>query len=180
MSLADPIFQMSEHEVMLRELFQDLKGNAAALDPDEVRAAGPMRMAPEGAQKFLTPSGKLEFYSDSLAAKHLPPMPDWREDPEEAQEAARWPLRLLTAPGYFQPHTTYSGVGSLRRREGLPVCILNPEDAGSRNLADGQQGCASSMTGQASGWCSRSAMKCKPAWPSFPGSAVMRKPYRAP
>jgi anaerobic selenocysteine-containing dehydrogenase len=138
MGLTDPVFRMSEQEVM-RELFQDLKGNAAALDPDAVRAAGPIRMAPEGSQTFLTPSGKLEFYSDALAAKHLPPMPDWREDPEEDQEAARWPLRLLTAPGYFQPHTTYSGVGSLRRREGLPVCILNPEDAGTRHLTDGQR-----------------------------------------
>ena len=53
--------------------------------------------------------------------------------------ATHWPLRLLTAPGYFQPHTTYSGVASLRRQEGEPVCILNPEDAKSRNLHEGQQ-----------------------------------------
>ena len=33
-------------------------------------------------------------------------------------EAKRWPLGLLTAPGYFQAHTAYSGVGFLRTREG--------------------------------------------------------------
>jgi anaerobic selenocysteine-containing dehydrogenase len=138
MGLTDPVFRWSEKEVM-RELFRTPNGDGAALDPEAVREAGPMRMAPEGSQKFLTPSGKLEFYSDYLAAKQLPPMPDWREDPEEIQDAARWPLRLLTAPGFFQPHTTYSGVSSLRRQEGLPLCVLHPEDAGLRNLKDGQR-----------------------------------------
>jgi len=138
MGLTDPVFRWSEKEVM-RELFRNLNGNGAELDPDEVREAGPIRMAPAASQRFLTPSGKLEFYSDSLAARQLPPMPDWQEDPEEVQDAARWPLRLLTAPGFFQPHTTYSGVASLRRQEGLPLCVLHPEDAGLRNLKDGQR-----------------------------------------
>jgi anaerobic selenocysteine-containing dehydrogenase len=138
MGLTDQVFRWSEKEIM-RELFRNPNGNGAALDSDEVRAAGPMRMAPERSQKFLTPSGKLEFYSDSLAAKHVAPMPDWCENPDEAQDAARWPLRLLTAPGFFQPHTTYSGVSSLRRQEGLPLCVLHPEDAGLRNLKEGQR-----------------------------------------
>ncbi|MGC1523580.1 MAG: molybdopterin-dependent oxidoreductase [Steroidobacteraceae bacterium] len=138
MRLTDPIFQMSEKDLM-RELCRNPPGGGAALDPDAVRAAGPMRMVPEDEQRFLTPSGKLEFYSDSLAAKHVPPMPDWREDPYEVREAARWPLRLLTAPGFFQPHTTYSGVASLRRQERLPLCVLHPEDAGLRSLKDGQR-----------------------------------------
>jgi anaerobic selenocysteine-containing dehydrogenase len=64
-------------------------------------------------------------------------MPDWQPDPQEEQDGARWPLRLLTAPGYFQAHTAYAGVGFLRRREGAPVCILHPADARSRGLADG-------------------------------------------
>jgi anaerobic selenocysteine-containing dehydrogenase len=138
MGLTDQVFQWSEKEIM-RELFRHPDGSGAALDPDQVREAGPIRMAPEASQRFLTPSGKLEFYSDFLAAKQLPPMPDWREDADEVQDAARWPLRLLTAPGFFQPHTTYSGVGSLRRHEGQPLCVLHPEDAGLRNLKDGQR-----------------------------------------
>ena len=38
----------------------------------------------------------------------------------------RWPLRLLTAPGYFQSHIAFSAVSFLRRREGPPCCILYP------------------------------------------------------
>jgi hypothetical protein len=41
-------------------------------------------------------------------------MPDWVPDPVETAEAGKWPLRLLTAPGYFQAHTAFSGVGFLR------------------------------------------------------------------
>ena len=48
-------------------------------------------------------------------------------------------MRLLTAPGYFQSHTAFSGVEFLRRREGPPCCILHSEDAQVRGLADGQR-----------------------------------------
>ena len=66
-------------------------------------------------------------------------MPDWRPDPEDERQAARWPLRLLTAPGYFQAHTAYSGVDFLRQREGAPFCVLHPDDARARQLTDGQR-----------------------------------------
>ena len=136
MGLEDPVFRMSEGEI-LGEMLRGARGPVSALDPDQVRAAGPIRLAPEGGQQFRTPSGKLEFYSEALAAQGLPPMPDWLPDPEEERQAGRWPLRLLTAPGYFQSHTTYSGVSFLRRREGPPHCILHPEEARARNLSDG-------------------------------------------
>lgn len=136
MGLNDPIFHASQDE-MLRSLF-DGAGGKAAVDPVAVKTMGPIPIAPDGAQQFRTPSGRLEFYSDALAAKGLPPMPDWQPDPVEQQEAARWPLRLLTAPGYFQSHTVYSRVEFLRRREGPALCILHPDDAAVRGLCDGQ------------------------------------------
>jgi len=136
MGLTDPVFQMAPAEVMA-ELFRGAKGPVAALDLGEVRRGRPMRMARPDGQQFRTPSGRLEFYSEQLAAQGLAPMPDWQPDPEEEKDAARWPLRLLTAPGYFQAHTAYSGVAFLRRREGPPSCILHPDEAGRRGLADG-------------------------------------------
>jgi anaerobic selenocysteine-containing dehydrogenase len=137
MGLDDPVFRMSQAEI-LGEMLRGARGPAAALDPDRVRDAGPIRLAPEGGQQFRTPSGKLEFYSEVLAAQGLPAMPDWQPDPEEERQAARWPLRLLTAPGYFQSHTAFSGVSFLRRREGAPCCILHPEEAHARDLCDGE------------------------------------------
>ena len=129
--LADPVFRMSPAEA-LAELVR-----GTALDPDEVRSGRPFRYGGDGVQQFRTPSGRLEFYSQRLAASGHPAMPDWRPDPQEERDRARWPLRLLTAPGYFQAHTAYAGVDFLRRREGPPCAILHPDEAASRSLGDG-------------------------------------------
>ena len=136
LGLDDPAFRMTPEEAMAL-LLRGAKGPAATLDVATLRSGRPIRLAPAGGQEFRTPSGKLEFYSEQLAAQGLAPMPDWQPDPQEAQDRARWPLRLLTAPGYFQSHTAYSGVGFLRRREGPPCCILHPDEARRRGLGDG-------------------------------------------
>jgi anaerobic selenocysteine-containing dehydrogenase len=138
MGLEDPVFRMSQPEI-LGEMLRGARGPVAALDPEQMRGAGPIRLAPEAGQQFRTPSGKLEFHSEALAAQGLPALPDWLSDPEDQRQATRWPLRLLTAPGYFQSHTAFSGVSFLRRREGAPCCILHPEEARARELSDGQR-----------------------------------------
>ncbi len=138
LGLQDPIFRMSQDQ-MLQELFRGATGTVEHVDPKRIRDAGPINIAPKGGQQFRTASGKLEFYSETMAKQGLPPMPDWQPDPQEQADAARWPLRLLTAPGYFQSHTAYSAVAFLREREGAPCCILNPHDARARGLAEGQQ-----------------------------------------
>jgi anaerobic selenocysteine-containing dehydrogenase len=142
LGLADPVFRMPAAE-LAGLMLRGARGQAATLDPERLHAAGPISLAPRwvpgGGQEFRTPSGRLEFYSEQMVEAGLPPMPDWRPDPEEEQDAARWPLRLLTAPGYFQSHTAFSGVGFLRRREGAPFCVLHPDDAASRGLADGDR-----------------------------------------
>ncbi len=139
MGLRDEVFRLPAAAVMDR-LLRGAATAAGPLDAAAVREARPIRIAPAGGgQRFRTPSGKLEFYSAQMAAQGLAPMPDWQPDPEEARDAARWPLRLLTAPGYFQAHTAYSGVAFLRRREGAPVCVLHPEDAAARGLKTGDR-----------------------------------------
>jgi anaerobic selenocysteine-containing dehydrogenase len=138
LGLTDAVFHRSPREI-LPMLFDGAKGSAATVDVARLPEAGPIRLAPDGGQEFRTPSGKLEFYSETLAAQGADPMPDWRPDPQEEREAARWPLRLLTAPGYFQAHTAYAGVAFLRGREGAPFCVLHPDDARARRLAEGQR-----------------------------------------
>ena len=138
MGLRDPVFGM-EAKSAIGELWRGATGPVAGLDLGDVFRGRPVNIAPEGGQEFRTPSGKLEFYSEQLAEAGLAPMPDWRPDPQEERDAARWPLRLLTAPGYFQAHTAYSGVAFLRRREGEPYCVLHPEEAAKRGLSDGAE-----------------------------------------
>ena len=137
MGLADPVFRMTELQ-MLGELMKGGSG-PTALDAAYVADAGPIKVKPDGAQQFATPSGKLEIWSEQVAALGVSALPDWQPDAEDAREAARWPLRLLTAPAYFQPHTAYAGVAFLRGREGPPACVLHPQDAQARGLAEGQK-----------------------------------------
>jgi anaerobic selenocysteine-containing dehydrogenase len=137
MGLADPVFRMTEPD-LLRALFDGASGPYADFDADAIVRAGPIKVPPPDAQEFRTPSGKLEIFSQALADEGIEPLPDWQPDPQEVRDAARWPLRLLTAPGYFQAHTTYEPVSFLRRREGAPFCVLHPHDAAGRKLVDGQ------------------------------------------
>jgi len=137
LGLKDPIFSMGT-DGLLQELFRGVTGPAAGVDLGELRAGGPIKAAPApGRQRFTTPSGKLEFYSETLRSRGLPAMPDWVADPLAAEAGARFPLTLLTAPGYFQAHTAYAGVAALRKRQGPPECVLHPDDAAARRLEDG-------------------------------------------
>jgi anaerobic selenocysteine-containing dehydrogenase len=137
LGVRDEVFSMATDE-LVRTAFVGATGPAAGIDPGTLRTAGPIKIEPyPNGQLFGTPSGKLEFYSERLASQGLPPMPDWREDADERALEQRWPLRLLTAPGYFQSHTAFTGNQSLRRREGAPVVILHPAEARQRGLQPG-------------------------------------------
>jgi len=136
MGLTDPVFGM-DAKAAIGELWRGATGPVAGLDLSEMFQGRPTNIAPNTGQEFQTPSGKLEFYSEQLAAQGHAPMPNWHADPGEERDAARWPLRLLTAPGYFQAHTAYAGVDFLRRREGPPCCILHPDEAAKRGLEAG-------------------------------------------
>ena len=126
-------------------------------------AARPDRAAADPAKLFATP-GRSHIAHDRAASNSarrpassssiprrsrkqgLPPMPDWQPDPAEAPRPPQWPLRLLTAPGYFQSHTAFSGVGFLRQREGEPFCVLHPEDAARARPRATASACAWSTT----------------------------------
>ncbi len=137
LGVRDAVFSMGMEE-LVRTAFVGATGPAARLDPDALRTSGPIKVDPyPDGQRFGTPSGKLEFYSETLARQGLRALPDWHEDAEEAEQGRRWPLRLLTAPGYFQSHTAFSGNSALRRREGAPVVVLHPADARTRGLEAG-------------------------------------------
>ena len=139
MGLTDRVFSLAAQDAA-KELLKGATGPAGAADQATLFSGTPISIAPEWTgQPFKTPSGKLEFHSEQLAKQGLSPVPDWAPDAGESADAAKWPLRLLTAPGYFQAHTAFSGVEFLRGREGKPFCILHPDDAAKRGLADGAQ-----------------------------------------
>jgi anaerobic selenocysteine-containing dehydrogenase len=136
MGIAAPVFHAPEREV-IRDLILGATGITRGLDPDEVLSGKPIRLQPPAVQEFATPSGRLEIRSEALAAEGLPALPDWRPEPEDAPADPRYPLRLLTAPGFHLSHTTFSGTRFLESRAGESGCVLHPDDAASRGIADG-------------------------------------------
>ena len=138
MGVVDPVFRMSTREI-LPEFFRNATGMVTQVHPASLLSGQPVKVAPTDAQEFRTVSGKLEIYSQTLADQGVSPLPEWQADAIELADAARWPLRLLTAPSYFQAHTAFSGVGLLRKREGEPFCVLHPDDAARRGLSTGQK-----------------------------------------
>ncbi len=135
--VTDAVFSMSTDE-LIAAVFRGATGPVTAIDPASLRDHRPIKLRlPDGGPRWGTPSGRLEFYSEHLAGQGLAAMPDWTADPVDVAQAARWPLRLLTAPGYYQSHTAFSGVSTLRRRAGAPECVLHPDDAATRGLKDG-------------------------------------------
>jgi anaerobic selenocysteine-containing dehydrogenase len=138
MGVTAPVFSMTPQQILPHFFRGAAAGAVTAIDPASV-LAGPVKIPPPRAQEFRTPSGRLEIVSATLAAQGVPAMPIWEPDPQEEADAQRWPLRLLTAPGYFQGHTSWAAVPFLRAREGAPACLLHPREATRRGLSDGQQ-----------------------------------------
>jgi anaerobic selenocysteine-containing dehydrogenase len=136
MGVQDEIFHLTPEQIFPK-FFEGATGAVAKVDPKQLLDHRAVKVAPEAeAQEFRTKSGRLEIYSADLAAEGVPPMPIWEADPQEVEDAAQWPLRLLTTPGYFQSHTAFSANEFLRKREGEPSCVLHPKEAARRGLAD--------------------------------------------
>jgi len=91
---------------------------------------------------YRTPSGKCEFYSERMGRAGLDPLPAYippRESPATAPElAARFPLQLISPPANSFLNSTFSHLKSFLRSERQPFILINPEDASSRAIGDGE------------------------------------------
>jgi anaerobic selenocysteine-containing dehydrogenase len=107
-----------------------LKDGWAPLNLPKVRA----RFANGG---FPTPSGKCEFYSETLAKEGMDPLPAYV--PVSQNVNAKYPLRLLTskASQHFL-NSSHAGVRRATEAEGKPLMRIHPADASKRQIQDQQ------------------------------------------
>jgi len=91
--------------------------------------------------KFDTPSGKVELYSNQLAEWGFDPLPVYYEPPEtpysNPELAKEYPLIFTT--GKLAPYTHSEGrqIESLRRTRTEPIITIHPETAGKLGIEDG-------------------------------------------
>ncbi len=103
---------------------------------------------------FPTPSGKVEFYSETAAAKGYDPVPGWEPELETRSEqdaslpaSARLPL-LCPAAHHFVS-STFGNQERMRSKEGAPTLRIHPSDAAVRSIQCGQL----VRVGNERGWC---------------------------
>ena len=88
-----------------------------------------------------TPSGKIEFYSETLAAQGLDPLPAFVPPTESrwSQGAKRFPLEFLSRKNDNYMNSTFANLDGHRRMEAKTDQRLemHPVDAEARGIADG-------------------------------------------
>ncbi|HEX6211225.1 MAG TPA: molybdopterin oxidoreductase family protein [Methylomirabilota bacterium] len=133
-------------EELIRELLGRGDATVRGITYERLRAEGSVRLElPRPYLPFAdgapTASGRVEFYSEALAARGLPALPTWtplREGPS-APEAGRYPLQCLVPPNRFFLNSSFSQSERLRRRQGTPTVMLAPADAAARGVVDGDR-----------------------------------------
>jgi anaerobic selenocysteine-containing dehydrogenase len=145
MGFAEPCFAETDDEIAARAFRKT--GPTANYDWQVARREGwqridvPATYAPFAEGGFPTPSGKCEFFSQSLADMGLDPLPAYvppREGPtSNPAQAARYPLAMISPPARNFLNSTFVNVTSLRSTEGEPTLEIHPQDAAARGIADG-------------------------------------------
>ena len=92
---------------------------------------------------FPTPSGKLEFISERMAAAGLDPLAGYTPSYETAQRdtllAGQYPLALIAAANHYFINSVFANVPAQMKRAGPPIVRIHPEDAAPRRLETGDE-----------------------------------------
>jgi anaerobic selenocysteine-containing dehydrogenase len=86
---------------------------------------------------FPTPSGKCEFFSESVAKLGLDGLPDHVGNYESPGTSQRYPLAMISPPHRNFLNSSFVNVPSLRASEGEPVVEIHASDAAARGIASG-------------------------------------------
>jgi len=90
---------------------------------------------------FLTPSGKIELYSEQAKRDGYDPLPQYEplaESPEgDPALARRYPINLLTPAAHHFLNSSFANLPSLQKAEKEPRIWIHPQDAGARGIDDG-------------------------------------------
>ena len=87
-----------------------------------------------------TPSGRVEFYSETLRREGLPGLPTYvplRESLDDPAIGSRFPLRCHVPPNRFFLNSSFSQSALLRARQGGPTVLVHPDDAAARGIGEG-------------------------------------------
>ena len=135
MGFDDPCFR-DDDEALCRQAFAPGAIDWAALETQGF-ASVPLPEAPYAKGGFPTPSGRVEFFSERLAAQGLDGLPDHLPNHEPAGSSSAYPLAMISPPARNFLNSSFVNVKSLRAIEGEPLLEIHADDAAARGIDDG-------------------------------------------
>ena len=144
MGFTDPCFQESDDQ-LAAQAFNNKDARAIHFDWESLKRKGWQKLnmpaAPFAQGGFPTPSGKCEFYSASMLADGLDPVPNHTPPYESVASnpalAAKYPLAMISPPARNFLNSSFVNVTSLRSTEGEPRLDIHPDDSAARGIAEG-------------------------------------------
>ena len=146
MGFEDACFRDSDEDVA-RQAIGSGHANLKGIDWDSLKQKGWMRLAlpetfaPFANGNFHTPSGKCEFYSESLKAQGIDPLPFYNPPAElpssNPRLAQTYPLSFISPPVRNFLNSSFANLQRFRDAEGEPSLELHSGDAAQRGIADG-------------------------------------------
>ncbi|HUA92928.1 MAG TPA: molybdopterin-dependent oxidoreductase [Terracidiphilus sp.] len=157
MGFAEPCFRDTPEEIIRQALAIGADGhstnaNMEHITLDELKEKGHVPLAfhrdpeehpfqPYTSGPLATPSGKIEFYSETLAAAGEDPLPGFVPPVESrwSKGAERFPLELLGRKNDNYMNSTFANLEGHRRMEAKTSQRLemHPDDAASRAIGEG-------------------------------------------
>lgn len=134
MGLNDACLQDSDESLCRQAFGEAIDFNALLRDgfaPLDLPAA------PFANGNFPSGSGKCELFSARLAASGLDGLPNYIANHEQAHSDPRFPLAMISPPARNFLNSSFVNIDSLRASEREPLLEMNPSDAASRGLQDG-------------------------------------------
>jgi anaerobic selenocysteine-containing dehydrogenase len=144
MGFDDDCFKDSD-DAIAAQAFDRRNERAIHFDWESLKQKGWQKLnapdAPFANGGFTTPSGKCEFFSASMQADGLDPLPTYIAPYESAASnpalAAKYPLAMISPPARNFLNSSFVNVQSLRATEGEPHLDMHPADATQRGIVAG-------------------------------------------
>jgi len=126
-----------DHPRMRGMTFEELK------ERGWMRLSVPENFAPFAEGGFPTPSGKCEFFSETLAKQGVDPLPTFippRESAQTAPELAKkYPLAIISPPAHNFLNSSFANLPTFLKAEKEPRLEIHPVDAAVRDIKDGDR-----------------------------------------
>lgn len=147
MGYDDPCFSQSDDDMLREILDPEVNPLMEGITLERLKRDGYARAAVDSPRRFgvnsgkwLTPSGKIEIWSEALAKQGVDPLPMHLPEVEgfESTEVRKtYPLQVISAATHYFIGASFQYVPRLQEMNARPTFELSPQDAQARGIEDG-------------------------------------------